>query len=75
MSPSGLVMPAWKRGFCLRIAESSVLPERGSPEMKCSFSGGLPAAGLVAAGFPAAGWSEAGLSGAGLAGMRVFPKA
>src|SRR5580658_548191 len=35
MAPTGLVIPAWKRGFCRRIAASSVDPERGSPEMKC----------------------------------------
>jgi hypothetical protein len=29
-------MPAEKRGFCLRSAASSVEPERGRPEMKCS---------------------------------------
>ncbi|MNP28693.1 hypothetical protein D3C76_1216740 [compost metagenome] len=32
--PTGLVIPAWKRGFCNRIAESRVEPERGKPEMK-----------------------------------------
>lgn len=47
MSPTGLVMPAWKRGFCRRIADSNVLPERGRPEMKCSFSGGLADCGLA----------------------------
>src|SRR5690348_16947818 len=36
MSPTGEVMPAWKRGFCLRIALSSVVPARGKPEMKWS---------------------------------------
>jgi hypothetical protein len=30
----GLLTPAWNRGFWLRIAESRVEPERGSPEMK-----------------------------------------
>jgi len=30
--PTGLDMPAWKRGFCRRIAASSVEPERGSPK-------------------------------------------
>src|SRR5215813_7849528 len=34
MSASGLVIPARKRGFWLRMAARSVLPERGSPEMK-----------------------------------------
>src|SRR5579863_4318984 len=34
MSASGLVMPERKRGFWLRMAASSVLPERGIPEMK-----------------------------------------
>src|SRR5215469_18705793 len=34
MSASGLVMPAWKRGFWLRMAARSVVPARGSPEMK-----------------------------------------
>jgi len=27
-------MLAWKRGFCVRRAESKVDPERGRPEMK-----------------------------------------
>lgn len=27
-------MLAWKRGFCRNNADSNVLPERGSPEMK-----------------------------------------
>jgi hypothetical protein len=27
--PIGLVMPAWKRGVCRGIPESSVLPDRG----------------------------------------------
>src|SRR5262249_42713179 len=30
----GLDMPAWKRGFCRRIAAVSVVPARGRPEMK-----------------------------------------
>ena len=30
----GLLTPAWKRGFWLRIAESRVEPDRGKPEMK-----------------------------------------
>jgi len=34
MSASGLVMPDRKRGFWLRMAARSVLPERGIPEMK-----------------------------------------
>src|ERR1700685_4413717 len=34
MSASGLVMPERKRGFWLRMAARSVLPERGIPEMK-----------------------------------------
>jgi hypothetical protein len=29
-------MPASKRGYCFRIAASKVLPDRGSPEMKCN---------------------------------------
>jgi hypothetical protein len=37
MSASGLVMPARKRGFWLRMAARSVLPERGIPEMKWNF--------------------------------------
>src|SRR5215831_13324368 len=37
MSASGLVMPARKRGFWLRMAARSVLPERGSPETKWNF--------------------------------------
>jgi hypothetical protein len=32
--PTGLVMPAENCGFCLRMAASSVEPERGRPEMK-----------------------------------------
>ncbi|MNF92817.1 hypothetical protein D3C84_754730 [compost metagenome] len=32
--PTGLVMPAWKRGFWRSKAASSVEPERGKPEMK-----------------------------------------
>jgi hypothetical protein len=37
MSPAtGDDMPAWKRGFFRRIAASSVEPDRGRPEMKCS---------------------------------------
>lgn len=27
-------MPAWIFGFCRRIADSNVEPDRGSPEMK-----------------------------------------
>jgi hypothetical protein len=27
-------MPAWKRGFCRRMPDSNVEPDRGSPEMK-----------------------------------------
>ena len=34
IDPTGLVMPAWKRGFCRRIPASSVEPDLGSPEMK-----------------------------------------
>lgn len=30
----GLDMPAWKRGFCRRIADVNVEPDRGRPEMK-----------------------------------------
>src|SRR5262245_31712191 len=30
----GLDMPAWKRGFCRRMAAVSVEPARGKPEMK-----------------------------------------
>jgi hypothetical protein len=30
----GLLTPAWKRGFWLRIADSRVEPARGRPEMK-----------------------------------------
>src|SRR6202007_2737164 len=37
MSASGLVIPARKRGVWLRIAARSVLPERGSPEIKWNF--------------------------------------
>jgi hypothetical protein len=33
-APTALVIPASKRGFCRRMAPSSVDPERGSPEMK-----------------------------------------
>jgi hypothetical protein len=31
---TGLLMPAWKRGFCRKIAASKVDPDRGSPDMK-----------------------------------------
>jgi hypothetical protein len=31
MDPTGLVMPACKRGVCRRIPESSVLRDRGRP--------------------------------------------
>src|SRR5687768_6736918 len=31
---TGLDIPAWKRGFCRRIAAVSVEPARGRPEMK-----------------------------------------
>jgi hypothetical protein len=41
MSASGLVMPARKRGFWLRMAARSVLPERGIPEMKWNFRAGF----------------------------------
>ena len=34
---TGLLTPAWKRGFWFRIADSSVEPERGRPEMKWKF--------------------------------------
>src|SRR5579883_1650241 len=34
MAPTGLVIIAWKRGFCRKIAESRVDPDRGRPEMK-----------------------------------------
>ncbi|MHC2816729.1 hypothetical protein ACVMBY_000289 [Bradyrhizobium huanghuaihaiense] len=32
--PTGPVIPARKRGFCRNMADSSVEPARGSPEMK-----------------------------------------
>jgi len=47
MSASGLVMPARKRGFWLRMAASSVVPERGNPEMKWNFRVGLLASGAA----------------------------
>jgi len=34
---TGLVIAAENRGFCFRMALSSVEPERGNPEMKCIF--------------------------------------
>jgi hypothetical protein len=34
---TGLVIPAEKRGFWRRRAESSVDPDRGSPETTCNF--------------------------------------
>jgi hypothetical protein len=34
IEPTGPVMPAWKRGFCRKMAESSVEPDRGRPAMK-----------------------------------------
>jgi hypothetical protein len=42
MSASGLVMPARKRGFWLRMAARRVVPERGSPEMKWNFGADFP---------------------------------
>ena len=42
MSANGLVMPAWKRGFCFKTADNNVLPERGNPEIKWNLLGGLP---------------------------------
>ena len=42
-APTGLVMPAWKRGFWRSNAANSVEPDRGNPEMKCIFPiGTLP---------------------------------
>ena len=35
--PNELVLAAWRRGFCRRIAESSVEPLRSRPEMKWKF--------------------------------------
>jgi hypothetical protein len=32
--PMGPLMPAWKRGFWLKMAESKVDPDLGRPEMK-----------------------------------------
>jgi hypothetical protein len=34
MPPTGLVIPARKRGFWRRMVASKVEPERGRPEMK-----------------------------------------
>src|SRR5579862_4657762 len=65
MSASGLVMPARKRGFWLRMAARSVLPERGKPEMKWNFRAGfatLVAAdmGVVSCGIGAVDGAETG---------------
>jgi hypothetical protein len=32
--PTGLVIPAWNKGFCRKMPASSVDPDRGNPEMK-----------------------------------------
>jgi hypothetical protein len=32
--PTGLDIPAWKRGFWRRMPASKVEPERGKPDMK-----------------------------------------
>src|SRR5258705_289270 len=50
MSARGLVMPARKRGFWLRIAARSVLPERGIPEMKWNFRGDFATWGAAGMG-------------------------
>ena len=50
MSASGLVMPARKRGFWLRMAARSVLPERGSPEMKWNFRADFATCGAAGMG-------------------------
>jgi hypothetical protein len=34
IDPTGLVIPAWKRGFCRKIPANRVVPDRGRPEMK-----------------------------------------
>src|SRR5262249_1428767 len=47
MSASGLGMPARKRGFWFRMAASSVLPERGSPDMKWNLRAGVAVAGAA----------------------------
>jgi hypothetical protein len=47
MSAMGLVMPAWNRGFCFRIAASNVLPERGRPEMKWNVRDGFAESGAA----------------------------
>src|SRR5690348_1063529 len=47
MSATGLVMPAWNRGFCFRIAASKVLPARGRPEMKWNALDGFAGSGAA----------------------------
>src|SRR5690348_4412502 len=47
MSAMGLVMPAWNRGFCFRIAASKVLPDRGRPEMKWNVLDGFAESGVA----------------------------
>src|SRR6516225_5291481 len=55
MSASGLVMPARKRGFWLRMAARSVVPERGSPEMKWNLRAGFAPWGAAGMGGPLLG--------------------
>src|ERR1700691_2144606 len=50
MSASGLVMPERKRGFWLRMAARSVLPERGIPEMKWNLRADLATWGTAGMG-------------------------
>src|SRR5215469_6315904 len=59
MSASGLVMPARNRGFWLSMAAKSVLPARGSPEMKLNFRAGFAtwgAAGMQALSYRSVMW-------------------
>jgi len=38
---TGLLMPAWNRGFCRRRADNNVEPERGRPEIRWTSSMGM----------------------------------
>src|SRR5579863_5910867 len=56
MSASGLVIPERKRGFWLRMAASSVLPERGIPEMKWNLRADFATWGTAGMGSLSYGW-------------------
>src|SRR6185437_4202698 len=66
MSATGLVMPAWNRGFCFRIAASNVLPARGRPEMKWNALDGFAESGAAGTYFVTAsadGWASRASAG------------